>query len=56
MKTDYQDRCGQRCLECGMNDSLVKPVRVQDLLKVIKRLVPRAAISELATGRLEDGS
>jgi CheY-like chemotaxis protein len=55
MKSDQEDRCGQRCLDCGMNDILYKPVRLQELLSVVKRLVPRAALPELAVDKIDDG-
>jgi CheY-like chemotaxis protein len=35
--------CGYICTECGIDDVLYKPVRMQDLCDVVKRWVPQAA-------------
>jgi CheY-like chemotaxis protein len=43
MKTSHESPCRNVCTDCGMDDILCKPVRMQDLLEVRKRWVPQAS-------------
>jgi CheY-like chemotaxis protein len=40
MTSGDQESCGQMCADCGMDDVLLKPVRQDDLVQVIRRWVP----------------
>jgi CheY-like chemotaxis protein len=47
-----QDGCQQHCLDCGMDDILHKPVRIQALAEVVQRWVPKA--SQMAAAEYGD--
>jgi CheY-like chemotaxis protein len=40
---DARDGTRERCLEAGMDDYLVKPIKLEDLRAMISRWVPASA-------------
>jgi CheY-like chemotaxis protein len=40
---DARDGTRERCLEAGMDDYLVKPIKLEDLRAMVVRWVPQAA-------------
>jgi signal transduction histidine kinase/DNA-binding response OmpR family regulator len=53
MKAGDQEHCGQVCAECGTDDILRKPVRLKELLEVVRRWVPHALPADLEATKME---
>jgi len=51
MRTGGETDCALVCTDCGMDDILEKPVRLNKLLQVVKRWVPQAQIPAENVGR-----